>query len=630
VTSAKSMALFLTMILAAALLDASGRAPETGTSISRLKAISSRVHRNGASLVIEVTEPAPYVMTRPDPLTVYVDFRNVAAAGAANHFVPSESSPIADVAIEPIEITGAPASRVHVSLAQAVAHRVRSERNTILLDFDKPSPSARPQVPQAARPGQDAMAALGHAAPGALDPVAVLKVTGSADAQAAALAAQAAVQAPQAPTAAQAPPAVPAEQTGARRFTGNPVSLDFQGADLRAVLRTFSEISGLNIVIDPRVTGTVDVALRDVPWDQALDIILRANGLGWRVEGTIVRIAPREVFTAEDKSLAEQRDARDAAEQLMTTTRQLSYAKGEDVVRLLKETRILTKLGQAQIDPRTNTLIITDVPGQFEQIQNLINTLDTAQPQVEIEARIVQTTKSFARALGVQWGFRGRVDPTLGNTTNLAFPNNGSIGGRGANVPGSSTPSAVNLGVPGTSTVGLALGSINGAFNLDLALSAAEKKGDARLLSTPRVTTQNNIAAEIAQGQQIPYQTVANNTVTTQFKDAALSLKVVPQITAANTVILNISVDNGSRGEDIPTGNGFIPSINTQRANTTVLVNDGETTVIGGIYSSSEATTTNRTPGLSRVPLLKWLFKNETLDNENRELLIFLTPRIMK
>src|SRR5262249_51584785 len=160
------------------------------------------------------------------------------------------------------------------------------------------------------------------------------------------------------------------------------------------------------------------------------------------------------VFTAEDKGRAEAAEARVAAEQLVTTTRQLSYAKGEDVVRLLKDTRILTKYGQAQIDPRTNTLIITDVPGQVDPIQNLIKTLDIAQPQVEIEARIVQTNKTFARALGVQWGFMGRVDPSLGNTTNLAFPNNGSIGGRGAIVPGSSTPSAVNLGVPGTSSVG--------------------------------------------------------------------------------------------------------------------------------------------------------------------------------
>jgi type IV pilus assembly protein PilQ len=630
---AKGMALFLTVTVAGVFADAAGSAKEPDTPRVRLKTVSSRMSRNSASLLIEVTEPAAYVTARPDPLTVILDFRNVAAAGVANRFVVSENSPITDVAIEAAEVTGAPASRVRISLTHPVPYRIRSDRNTVLVDFDKPAIDTLNHDNAAGRP-RDAMAALGQSSHGAADAKGALEPRRPADAAATMAAAASASQAaaPQTAQPPQAPPALPADQPGGRRFTGNPVSLDFQGADLRAVLRTFSEISGLNIVIDPRVAGTVDVALRDVPWDQALDIILRANGLDWRVDGTIVRIAPRDVFTAEDKSRAEAAEARASAEQLTTVTRQLSYAKGDDVVRLLKETRVITKYGQAQIDPRTNTLIITDVPGQLDQVQNLINTLDTAQPQVEIEARIVQTTKSFARALGVQWGFLGRVAPGLGNTTNLAFPNNGSIGGRaGGTVVGTTTPAAVNLGVAANSAVGLALGSVNGAFNLDLALSAAEKRGDARLLSTPRVTTQNNLAAEIAQGQQIPYQTVANNTVTTQFKDAALSLKVVPQITAAGTVILNISVDNGSRGEDIPNGsNGFIPSINTQRATTTVLVNDGETTVIGGIYSSTDTTSTSRTPGLSRIPLLKWLFKNDTLDTESRELLIFLTPKIIK
>ena len=170
------------------------------------------------------------------------------------------------------------------------------------------------------------------------------------------------------------------------------------------------------------------------------------------------------------------------------------------------------------------------------------------------------------------------------------------------------------------------MGAVNGAFNLDVALSALEKKGNARLLSTPRVTTQNNIEAEIAQGVQIPYQTVANNTTTTQFKDAALTLKVMPQITAVGTVIMKISVDNGSVGQIF----NNIPSINTQRASTTVLVNDGQTTVLGGIYASEENSTTDGTPGLSQIPFLKWLFRRDTVNDNNSELLIFIPPRIIK
>jgi type IV pilus assembly protein PilQ len=264
-------------------------------------------------------------------------------------------------------------------------------------------------------------------------------------------------------------------------------------------------------------------------------------------------------------------------------------------------------------------------------------TLDRPQPQVEIEARIVQTNKDYARALGVQWGFSGRVEPGLGNTTNLAFPNNGNLGGRVGGVQGPvagsstnpSVPSTVNLGVPAASSaIGLALGSINGAFNLDVALTALERSGNGRLLSTPRVTTQNNIAAEMKQGIQIPIQTVANNTVTVTFKDAALSLRVTPQITAANTVIMQIALENAA--PDFSRAVNGIPPINTQNATTQVLVTDGQTTVIGGIYVSQEQANSDRTPGLSKIPLLKWLFKRDSITDQSTELLIFITPRIIK
>jgi type IV pilus assembly protein PilQ len=313
-------------------------------------------------------------------------------------------------------------------------------------------------------------------------------------------------------------------------------------------------------------------------------------------------------------------------------TKMLSYAKAEELQGLLTKS-VLSARGTVQVDPRTNTLIITDLEPRLAQANELITTLDRAQPQVEIEARIVQTNKNYARALGIQWGFNGRVDPALGNTTGLAFPNSGSISGGTGTVLGSgsnSAPAAVNLPAPGnpTSAVGLALGSVNGAFSLDVALSALESTGNGRLLSTPRVTTQNNIAAEMTQGVQIPIQTVANNTVTVSFKDAALTLKVTPQITAANTVIMQISVENAS--PDFSRAVNNIPPINTQRANTSVLVSDGQTTVIGGIYVSQEQAQTDRTPGLGQIPLIKWLFKRDSVNDQSTELLIFITPRIIR
>ena len=676
-TLTRGIALLVTVAAAGALVNASGTAGGPVTTPApatvRLKAISARVSSKGASLVIEATEPVAYVQSRPDPLTLLLDFRNVGAEGVANTVASTEKSPIAAVSIEAAESMGAPASRVRVALAQPVVHRIRSERNTIVVDFEKPSGKRVPYVlpPPAPAKGDapDAMMAL-QARAETVDPITALGLDAPSPA-ARALAAQVApspatqtsaaqispvraapaAPSPKAPAAAPAaasatiqPPAPPQQppvpilidQPGTgRRYTGHPISLDFQGADLRAVLRTFAEISGLNIVIDPAVQGTVDVALRDVPWDQALDIILRANKLGYFIDGTIVRIAPLTVLAEEESQRRKLGEEQALAGQLATIPVQLSYAKAEELQALITKSA-LSQRGTVQVDARTNTLIITDLADKLTAAQNLVATLDKPQPQVEIEARIVQTNKDYARALGVQWGFGGRVDPALGNTTNLAFPNNGNLGGRiGAAqgpVNGSTNlpqPTAVNLGVAApNSAVGLALGSINGAFNLDVALSALERSGNGRLLSTPRVTTQNNVAAEMKQGVQIPIQTVANNTVTVTFKDAALSLRVTPQITAANTVIMQIAVENAS--PDFSRAVNNIPPINTQQATTQVLVSDGQTTVIGGIYVSQEQAANDRTPGLSKIPLLRWLFQRNTITDQSTELLIFITPRIIK
>jgi type IV pilus assembly protein PilQ len=435
------------------------------------------------------------------------------------------------------------------------------------------------------------------------------------------------------------PPARPETQVapGQRQYTGFPISLDFQSADLRSVLRTFAEITGLNIVIDPAVQGTVDVALRDVPWDQALEIILRANKLGYIVDGTVVRIAPLTVLADEEAQRRKLAEEQALAGQLHVLTRTLSYARAAQLRELLTRT-VLSQRGQVQVDERTNTLIITDLQERLTSADDLIRTLDRPEPQVEIEARIVQTTRDFARALGVQWGLNGRVAPDLGNTTPLAFPNRGTVSGRTGVLQGPADPrataleqtgTAVNLPVTGaTSAVGLALGAVNGAFNLDMALSALERQGRGRILSAPRVTTQNNVAAEMTQGVQIPIQTVANNTVTVTFKDAALTLRVTPQITAANTIVMNIALENAA--PDFSRQVGGIPPIDTQRANTTVQVNDGQTTVIGGIFVSREQAVSDRTPGLHRLPLIGWLFRREDLRDESRELLIFITPRIIR
>jgi type IV pilus assembly protein PilQ len=464
---------------------------------------------------------------------------------------------------------------------------------------------------------------------------------------------QTAAQTPPQPKPAT-PPQTPAPSTliagvpgtGPKQYTGAPINFDFEDADLRSVLRLFSMQSGLNMIIDPQVQGRVNVLLTDVPWDQALEQILRSNKLGYTVEGNIMRIAPLTVLAEEQTQQQKLTEAKALAGELQVRTFALSYAKADALGPLLVKSALSAR-GQVQTDARTNTLILMDLPDRLQTAQALIATLDKPQPQVEVEARVVQTTRDFARAIGIQWGFNGRANSTIGNTTGLAFPNSGSVGGRIGDTGGpgtgatqgptdprggtasENTSSVIRLPVSAASSaIGLALGSINGAFNLDVALTALENSGKGRVLSTPRLTTQNNQTAEVAQGVQIPIQTVANNTVAVSFKDATLKLQVTPQITTANTVIMNVVLENAT--PDFSRQVNGIPPIDTQRALTTVQVNDGATTVIGGIFVSQEQSTNDRTPVLHRVPILKWLFQRNTLTDSSRELLIFITPRILR
>ena len=514
---------------------------------------------------------------------VVLEFANVSSA------VPRATT-IGQGPVSQVRIGLSPRSplvtEVAVDLARSVKHRLEASADgqSVTLIFD-----------------EDTVAGSPGAVAQAVAPVVVARASAAEARQA---------------SAAPAAPQTPATPSTPSRYTGHPVSLDFQGADLRSVLRTFSEISGLNLVIDPSIQGSVDVALRDVPWDQALDIILRANQLGYVLDGTIVRVVPLTVLQEEEKKRRGLQEEQALSGELRVMSRALSYAKAEDLKALLTATA-LSQRGSIQTDARTNTIIINDLAERLERANSLISSLDVPQPQVEIEARIVQTNRVFASSLGVRWGIGGQMTQALGNNLPVAFPNSATAA--------AGTGFAV-LAAP--STASLALGSINGALNLDVALSALERSGQGRILSTPRVSTQNNFEAEITQGIQIPIQTVANNTVTVSFRDAALTLKVTPQITASNTVIMRIQVANES--PDFSRSVNGIPPIDTQRAVTQVQVSDGETTVIGGIYVSREQSTQDRTPGLYRLPLLGWLFKRDLAEDESRELLIFITPKIVR
>jgi type IV pilus assembly protein PilQ len=417
---------------------------------------------------------------------------------------------------------------------------------------------------------------------------------------------------PEQPAAAYQPRTMAESQS---QFTGEPISLDLKDADIKDVFRTISQLTQLNIVVDPEVRGTVTVQLEDVPWDQALDLILKQNGLGYVLENNIMRIATTAKLQAEQTDRARLSEARQAAEPTRTVIKKLSYAKAEELTQTIKS--VMSRRGDIVVDKRTNTMIIREIPTYLSGVLQLIENLDSATPQVMIEARIVETTKSLGRSLGIAWGVTGDADVAHGNTTNLTFPNtiNGSF-----NVP---------LGTPQTIAT-VRMGNILGSFSLDAALSAAENQGLLKIISSPKVAALTNTAASIQSGVQIPVQTTVNNTTTVVYVDATLKLTVTPQITNEGTILLTVNVSkrepavalNLSIGQNVPL------TIREYRGD--ILVRDGGTSVIGGIFQINDQDQNNMIPGLWKIPILGNLFRNKTRTEKHDELLIFITPRILR
>ena len=419
-----------------------------------------------------------------------------------------------------------------------------------------------------------------------------------------------------------------------QKYSGERYSPRFKDADIRDVILWLGEEVGLNVIFDDEVKGTVTCSFDQIPWDQFLDIILKNKKLGKTLEGSVLRIAPMAVLTREQTENQQLTDAREQSGPLLTKTYALSYAKAKDIELLIKSKK--SQRGEISVDDRTNTLVLVDTKDKLDLIEKLIEVLDTATPQVSIEARIVEATSTFVRNMGIQWGAKGISDPYYGNQTSLRFPNkvlvDGALIPEGLVTKGIGGPLggyAVNLPAPAfNSAIGFSLANVLDTFRLDLALSALETSGNGKIISCPKVTAQNNQEAEIIQGRQIPVQTVANFTVSTRYMNAALELKATPQITAEGTIIMNLDIKNNAA--DFGNLVNGIPPITTQSAKTTVMVPDGGTTVIGGIYRMEDSTTRDGVPILSKIPILGNLFRNFARTKQNRELLIFITPRIMK
>ena len=419
----------------------------------------------------------------------------------------------------------------------------------------------------------------------------------------------------------------PAVDAGAKKeklpsdYLGQKISLDFQDADIHNILRIIADVSGMNVITSDAIKGKVTMKLIDVPWDLALETILKNNKLGMVKTGNIIRVTTAEELNREKAALIVSQDVSDKSETLYIRYFQVNY---ETAIKLKDNLKSLASpRGTIDVNERTNTLIVQDSRDRLADMQNLIEKLDKRPMQVLIEARIVEVNHSFTRELGIKWG--GNYNMTTGN----AFPATIGLSGVSGGAASSAAGSIVSTGTSAvTGTLGLKLGSVDSTALLDMQLMSLQNEGKGRILSMPKISTMNNIEATIESGRDIPYQTTSASGTKTEFKTATLKLKVTPHITPDNFVRLEIEAnkDEADFANQLP---GAPPPILTKRAKTEVLIKDGDTTVIGGLFKETNSENEAGVPFFSKIPVIGWFFKNNAKANTGEELLIFITPKVL-
>jgi type IV pilus assembly protein PilQ len=429
---------------------------------------------------------------------------------------------------------------------------------------------------------------------------------------------------------------------GGERFSGRRIDLDFKDADIHNILRLLAEVGGVNIVTSDDVTGTVTIRMRNVPWDQALDVILQAKGLGMVRRGNLIRVALLVTLEKErELALARRKQNVDLAP-LETRIVPVSYASATDLVPRARE--LGSSRGTVSVDERTNVLIVRDIVENLDDIEELVRTLDTQTPQVLVEARIVEATSQYVRDVGIQWGGDVTAGTATGNPTGLLFPANiGAAGGAydaATQTAGLSpftqmvSPSNLAVNLPATvgagagGALGLTLGSIGGNVNLSVRLSAAEANGNLRIVSSPRILTLDNHEAHIAQGTMIPYSQVSAQGVQTAFQEAKLELRVRPHVTSDGSVSMHVKITR-DEPDFTRTSTRGDPTILKREAETDLLIEDGHTAVIGGIYTRTAGRNRDQVPFFGDIPIIGVLFQRRRVSDARSELLIFLTPRIV-
>jgi len=545
---------------------------------------------------IELSGKAPYAVTRPDARTLVLTFEGAELPKKLERTLDTSAF---DGPVQMVSSFNQPTTgqvRVVVSLRGNAAEEVSPTPGGLAWTFT-PAESARRAVEEP-----------------------VVRVTAPA-AEAAGF-------------AAEAPAYAASGAPQARGYTGRKITLDFHDIEIRNLLRLIADVSKKNIVVAEDVSGRVTVSLRNVPWDQALDLVLRTKGLGQEDLGNVIRIAKLDEIAKEQQARAEAEKARIPLIPLKTRILPVNFARAADMAGRVKET--LTERGTVSTDERTNVLIVHDTQEALARAEGLVRNLDTEIPQVLIESRIVEASSNYNRALGVQWGGAAAMNQANGNPTGLIFPNNvaatGASGG-GPTTGTASTPNyAVNLpaaiGQGSGGGIGFTFGSIGGAFNLNLRLSALENSGIVKTISAPRISTIDNKEATIGQGISIPFSQTSASGVNTTFIEAKLELKVTPHVSPDGSVLLKIKATNNAPNPQLTGANGQ-PSISRREAETEVLVKDGDTTVIGGIYTRQTSNSTTSVPWLGKIPVLGYFFRSTTNQDDHTELLIFITPRIL-
>ena len=444
-----------------------------------------------------------------------------------------------------------------------------------------------------------------------------------------------------------------AADPGKKEYRGERLTLNFQDIETRAVLQLLAETSGQNIVVSDTVQGNVTLRLQNVPWDQALDIVMRTKGLDKRQEGNVIYVAPAEELAAREKQMLESQKSITELAPVRTEYLQVNYAKASDLAALIKsqgKSSLLSDRGSLSNDDRTNTLLLQDTADRLADIRRLVQTLDIPVKQVLIEARIVIVSDDFSRELGVRFG--GAFVGNYGSNDGLMYVSKsglnsadgsrgpiiapggpGGVGIDGNQVATPSLPERYMVNLPIANPAGrLAMTLLDSDYVVDLEITAAQREGRGEVVSSPRVITANGKEAVIEQGTEIPYQESASSgATTTQFKKAVLSLKVTPQITPDDRVILDLTVSKDSVGQLLPSATGgSVPSIDTRTITTQVLVNDGQTVVLGGILETERRDSVNKVPFLGDVPGLGYLFRSKSKTDNKDELLIFVTPKILR